>query len=56
MNFFDFLAYIDPVSGSLLLQAALAGIVGCFAFFRRSLRTFASRVFGRKKADEKSAD
>ena len=31
------LAYIDPGSGSLILQMVLAGIVGVVAFFRHSI-------------------
>lgn len=33
--------YIDPVSGSIVLQAVVAGVVGSLAFFRRSI----ARVF-----------
>ena len=31
-------AYIDPVSGSILLQLIIAGITGVGVFFRRSLK------------------
>lgn len=31
------LLYIDPVSGSIVLQALVAGVVGGVAFFRRSI-------------------
>ena len=31
------LSYIDPLSGSVLLQLVLAGLVGSVAFFRRSI-------------------
>ncbi len=35
------LLYIDPVSGSIVLQALVAGVVGGAAFFRRGI----ARVF-----------
>ena len=35
------LLYIDPVSGSIVLQAVVAGVVGSLAFVRRSI----ARVF-----------
>ena len=31
------LAYIDPASGTLLLQALVAAGIGAIAFFRRSI-------------------
>lgn len=34
MNPDTLLAYIDPMSGSLLLQAVIAGVITCAAFFR----------------------
>ncbi len=33
-----FLAYIDPVSGSILLQLIIAGFAGVGIFCRRSLK------------------
>lgn len=38
------LCYIDPVSGSLILQAFIAALVGGFVFFRKSLSAIASRL------------
>ena len=31
------LAYIDPMSGSIVLQALIAGVISVIAFFRRPL-------------------
>jgi len=31
------LAYVDPVSGAIVLQALIAGLVGIVVFFRNSL-------------------
>lgn len=31
------LAYIDPVSGSILIQTLVAAVAGGFAFFRKSI-------------------
>lgn len=41
------LLYIDPVSGSIALQAIVAGIVGGLAFFRRSIASVVHSVFRR---------
>jgi hypothetical protein len=41
------LAYIDPGTGSLLLQALLAGLLSIPFFFRRTIGEFLSRVRGR---------
>ena len=44
------LAYVDPVSGTIILQLIIAGAVGTVTFFRRSigraLRSVA-RLWGR---------
>ena len=45
-------AYIDPASGSLILQMILAGIVGGLAFFRRAIFGFLG-FFKSKKPAEK---
>lgn len=42
------LAYIDPGSGSLLLQALLAGLLAIPFFFRRTIGGFVSRIRGEK--------
>lgn len=40
------LAYIDPGSGSLLLQAILAGLLSIPFFFRRTIGGFIHRLRG----------
>ena len=40
--------YIDPVSGSLLLQSLIAGFLGAVAFWRKAIWAFFSRLFGPK--------
>jgi hypothetical protein len=40
------LAYIDPGSGSLLLQALVAGLLAIPFFFRRTIGGFLHRVRG----------
>ena len=42
------LAYIDPVSGSILIQAIVAAGAGTVAFFRKSIWAIVRRVTGRK--------
>ncbi len=42
------LGYIDPVSGMLILQGIIAGIVGVVGFFRKSIWAFSRRFLGRK--------
>lgn len=49
------LAYIDPGSGSLLLQALLAGLLSVPFFFRRTIGGVWHKVRG-VKADEASHD
>jgi hypothetical protein len=46
------LAYIDPGSGALLLQALAAGAVGALAVFRNAFTGFTSRLFGRRHSGE----
>ena len=41
------LAYIDPVSGSILIQTVLAAIAGGVTFFRKSLWDLGRRLLGR---------
>ncbi len=55
MNHF-FLAYIDPGSGALLLQAIVAGAVGGLMVFRNALSVITSKLFGRKSVEPPSAD
>jgi hypothetical protein len=49
------LAYIDPASGTLLLQALIAAGIGGIAFFRRSIWGFLSVFSGRSSAKDSSA-
>ena len=42
----DMLAYIDPGSGSLLLQAVVAGLLAIPFFFRRTIGGFIGRIRG----------
>jgi hypothetical protein len=48
------LAYIDPGSGALIVQALVAGAVGFFVFCRQMVANIAAKVFGRRQADETS--
>ncbi len=47
-----FILYIDPVSGSLLLQSLVAGFLGAVAFWRKSIWSFFTRLFGSKENRE----
>jgi len=50
-----FLLYVDPGSGSYLIQAVVAAVTGFLFFFkniRMYLRDKFSRLFGKKKTDE----
>ena len=40
-------AYIDPGSGSLVIQALIAGLVAVPVFFRRQIARFVSTLRGR---------
>jgi hypothetical protein len=40
-------AYIDPVSGSILLQVIVAGTIGAFGYFFRPIRRAFRWLFGR---------
>ncbi|HEY7527261.1 MAG TPA: hypothetical protein VIA82_10575 [Candidatus Limnocylindria bacterium] len=44
------LAYIDPGSGSLLLQAILAAVISVPFFFRRTIGGAIGRLRGRPRA------
>ena len=41
--------YIDPVAGSIAIQAIVAGAVGGIAFFRRSIARFFRHLLGRRQ-------
>jgi hypothetical protein len=47
------LAYIDPGSGSLLLQAIVAGLLAIPFFFRRTIGDFMHRIRGGSQPAEK---
>ena len=47
MRLAHFILYIDPGSGSLLLQVFLAAALGGVAAARRSIWSFFSRLFGK---------
>jgi hypothetical protein len=49
------MAYLDPSSGSFLLQLLLAALLGGLVFFRSSLgkiKSFFLGLFSRKSSDE----
>jgi hypothetical protein len=46
------LLYIDPGSGSLLLQVFLAGFLGLAAAGRKAIGAFFSRLFGKRTDKE----
>ena len=48
----DFLAYIDPGSGSLIIQAVIAGLVAIPFFFRQQIGRFVRAV---RRTDETQA-
>jgi alpha-D-ribose 1-methylphosphonate 5-phosphate C-P lyase len=48
-------AYLDPGTGSMVVQALLAGIAAAgvsIGIFRRRIGAFWTRIFGRKKNEE----
>jgi hypothetical protein len=49
------LAYIDPGSGALMVQALVAGAVGCLVFARNLVTNITSKLFGRRQDDTASA-
>ena len=49
-------SYIDPVSGSILLQVILAAIIGCIALFRRSIWGLLRMVFRRSEGNNDSSN
>jgi hypothetical protein len=50
------LAYIDPGSGSLLLQALIAGALTLPFVFRNAMRRTVARLKGRTVADQHGHD
>ena len=51
----DFLAYIDPGSGSLIIQAVIAGIVAIPFFFRQQIGRFIRAVRRTDATDDAAA-
>jgi hypothetical protein len=49
-------AYIDPGSGSMILQVLLAGLLAVPFFFRRTIGDFVRRLRGRRDGDDTAAD
>jgi hypothetical protein len=47
MGFKVALAYMDPVSGSILIQAIVAAAAGSVAFFRKSIGRMFRRLTGK---------
>ena len=47
-------SYIDPFSGTILLQVIIAGVIGCVAFFRRAIWGFLRFVLRLKRPEEDS--
>lgn len=48
----NFLAYIDPMSGAMVLQLVIAGIAGFMTFFRRSIVGSCKSLLGKKSNSE----
>ena len=52
----DLLAYIDPGSGSLIIQAAIATLVAIPIFFRAQITRIVNRVRGRTEVPASADD
>jgi hypothetical protein len=50
------LGYIDPMSGTILLQVLIAAAIGTVAFFQRSIWGVVRRIAGRRAAAEVKQD
>ena len=50
------LAYIDPGAGSMIIQAALAGLLAIPFFFRTHIGTLVRRFRPGRPTDESSSD
>lgn len=44
-------AYVDPVSGAMLLQIVVSGVTGFLLVFRRAVANFFRKVFRRTPKD-----
>jgi hypothetical protein len=49
-------SYIDPVSGVILLQLVIGGVIGCFASFRHKIWRFGAQLFFKQRMAEESAE
>lgn len=50
------LGYIDPMSGTIILQVLIATAIGSVAFLRRSIWGVVRRIAGRRTASEVKRD
>ena len=48
-------AYVDPMSGAIILQLIVAGAIGAIAFFRRSIGAAVRTLFRLKPKSGESA-
>ena len=51
----DALAYIDPGSGTLIVQAILSGVFGFIFIARKAIARVGARLFGKKETAPVSA-
>ncbi|MBL7223438.1 MAG: hypothetical protein ISS72_06280 [Candidatus Brocadiae bacterium] len=49
-------AYIDPMSGAIVLQLVIAGVIGVFAFFRHSIWGTIRMIFHIKPKTDEAAE
>ena len=54
MDGFPLLGYIDPLSGSLILQMLIGGVIGGVAFFPKAVRRVFNWAFGCKRSPQKT--
>ena len=50
------LGYIDPVSGTLIIQLVVAGVVGAIGFFRKSIWKAVGWVTGRRSSNDEDVE
>lgn len=48
------LAYIDPVSGTILLQLIIAGVLGCMGFFHRTIWRVCRAIVGHPQTEKET--
>ena len=52
MNWYWFpMAYLDPGTGAIIVQAIVAAFVGTAVFFRNAIRSSLQRVLGRPRKE-----